>query len=133
MVVHLPVPFSLQQRNDYCLPPCTEMVLNYLGIARSQHDLARLLDVVADFGAPASNITRLTSRSLEATYFEECSLQKVKEWLALGTPVIAFVQTEQLVYWQGYPSQHAVVVVGADAKTLYTRSHAYSFTHFRSG
>lgn len=119
MAVHLPVPLSLQQRADYCLPACTEMVLNYLGIAHSQNDLARLLDVVADFGAPASNITRLTSRSLEATYFEECTLQEIKDRLTLGNPVIAFVQTEQLAYWRGYPSQHAVVVVGADIETLY--------------
>ena len=41
------LPHSNQEEDGYCLTACTQMVLAYLGISRSQHELARQLGVIS--------------------------------------------------------------------------------------
>ncbi len=68
MATSLPVPHRRQQSEAGCLPACVEMVLAYLGEARSQEVLFRQLGTNPDIGTPASRVLRLQSRSLTVSY-----------------------------------------------------------------
>jgi hypothetical protein len=85
----LNVPFNHQKAHGYCLPACAQMALAYLGIARSQEELARTLG------------------------------DDLRYWLEQKAPIIAFVHTGLLAYWQGQVAQHAVIIVGIDEQTVY--------------
>ena len=119
MVKNLSVPFSTLQKHGYCLLACAQMALAHLGISRSQAALAKTLGIFEDFGVPASNITRLKSSSIEVIYATEAVLSDVADWLDQKIPVIAFVQTAQLDYWQKHPAQHAVLIVAIDNDSVY--------------
>src|SRR5262245_37159762 len=119
MAEPLNVPFSPQEKHGYCLPACAQMVLTYLGISRSQKVLARELEVFEDFGVPASNITKLKIRSLKVSYAVEGAFADIEYWLNQSIPVIVFVQTAQLEYWQKMPAQHAVLIVGMDYSNIF--------------
>jgi hypothetical protein len=67
------------------------MALAYLGVSRSQEELARKLGLRPRLGVPASNITRLRSASLDILYTDGI-LEDVANWLTQGAPVFAFVQ-----------------------------------------
>ena len=95
------------------------MALAYLGVARSQQDLARRLGVIQDIGAPASQILRLRTPPIEVVFRTEAKLDDIRQWLQRRAPVIAFVQTSFLSYWNGQIAQHAVVVVGIDEQLVY--------------
>lgn len=68
---------------------------------------------------PSSNIRRLKSSSIEVIYATEAALFDVAQWLEQKVPVIAFVQTAQLDYWQKRPAQHAVLIVAIDSNSVY--------------
>ncbi len=63
----LSVPHFRQESDGYCLPACAQMVLSYLGVVRSQADLARQLGARPNIGTPHSHLTRLTSPELEGS------------------------------------------------------------------
>ncbi len=94
------------------------MALAYLGVSRSQAELARKLKVRPPLGAPTSNITRLRSASLDVVYADG-TLEDIAAWLAKGTPMIAFVQAGELPHWRGHIFQHAVIVAGLDEQLIY--------------
>lgn len=106
------LPYSYQAEEGYCLPACAQMALAYLGVPRSQHELARQLGVQRHVGAPASNLVRLRTAKIDVFFGAEADIDSIRQWLAHGLPVIALVQTNQLAYWGGETAQHAVVVVG---------------------
>jgi ABC-type bacteriocin/lantibiotic exporter with double-glycine peptidase domain len=113
MVQLLPVPFHKQKANGYCLPACVQMVLAYQNYTRSQDDLAQLLAIHPGLGAPTRSVLHLASDNLLVRY-DEGSLPQIEDWLKASLPVIVFVQSGELAYWQGEAFQHAVVVVGLD-------------------
>jgi predicted double-glycine peptidase len=94
------------------------MVLAYLGVHRSQDQLAHQLGMYTELGVPASHITRLQTTSLNIAYGEG-TLTDITGYLARDTPVIVFVQAGELNQWRGFRFQHAVVVVGLDEQTVY--------------
>jgi predicted double-glycine peptidase len=100
------------------------MVLAYLGIVRSQADLARVFQVRSGFGAPARNILNLRSRQIEVTYQTNGTWEDIRLWLQRQLPVIACVQAGELPHWQGIQAQHAVVVVGLDEDTVHLHDPA---------
>lgn len=57
-----------QATDGYCLPACAQMVLNYLGVVRSQAELALQLGTRANIGAPHSHLTRLKSLTIDVLY-----------------------------------------------------------------
>jgi hypothetical protein len=89
------------------------MVLAFHGLNQPQADLANALGIDPEFGAPASRLTRLASIRLEVIYANG-ELDVVSRWIDRGLPVILFVQTTELAYWQGWRAQHAVVVMAID-------------------
>ncbi|MBX3049893.1 MAG: C39 family peptidase [Caldilineaceae bacterium] len=114
----LRVPFYLQQGDGNCLPACAQMVLAYYGIGRSQRQLSTLLSVRPNLGTPASTIQRIQSRTISVEY-SSATLTKLTEATQNGLPVIAFIQAAELPCWRDQYFQHAVVIVGVEAGTVY--------------
>ncbi len=94
------------------------MVLAYLDSPLTQEELARRLGIRPHIGAPASRVLRLRSPALDVVYTEG-DLHTLTAWLEAETPVIVFVQVDQLPYWRGQHFQHALLVIGADSQHLY--------------
>ena len=112
----LDVPHRTQSKEAGCLPACAEMILASFGHSMDQKDLACLLGT-SRLGTPSSNIRRLASLGYVVTY-GEVSLAEVATCLRQETPVIAFVRTGDLPYWQT-DTAHAIVVVGIDEHQVY--------------
>lgn len=106
----LPVPHFQQSAEGYCLSACARMVLAYLGIERSEDDVNQELGA-QEFGTPGFAIQRLTGPGLQVVY-REWSVSELLSTLAAEQPVIVFVRTGFLDYWQA-DFAHAVVVIGA--------------------
>ena len=123
----LNVPYCPQADDGYCLAACVQMVLTYLGVSRTQDRLARELDVCPPLGAPASNVTRLRSNTLDVT-FTSGGLDDLQSHVARGNPPIVFVQAGEFPHWHGHVSQHAVVVVGIDEHTAHVLDPAAEAT-----
>jgi ABC-type bacteriocin/lantibiotic exporter with double-glycine peptidase domain len=102
------------------------MILNYLGLDRSQIELARLVGTHPQAGTPYSRITRLRSNKINVAYQKASGLEDLAKWLERQLPVIAFVQMRELPHWQGHWSQHAVVVVGLDQIAIHVLDPAAS-------
>lgn len=120
------LPYSHQTEEGYCLPACAQMTLAYLGVLRSQHELARRLGVQPYVGAPASNLRRLRSSKIDVFFGAEGTIDSIHQWLTRRLPVIALVQTNQLAYWGGETAQHAVVIVGITDHQVYLLDPAQS-------
>lgn len=87
------------------------MALQHLGINSDYPDLLELLRI-RSFGAPAGNIRLLERLGLKVSY-SVSDMKGLEHLLREGTPVIVFLRTGDLPYWE-YSTDHAVVVVGYD-------------------
>lgn len=112
----LPVPHFKQTRNNTCVPASVRMILTHLGYSTDESTLARLLDS-KPFGTTARNVQRVSSLGFSVS-FGSSSLANIRAALENGTPVIAFVMTGHLKYWN-LDAAHALVVVGIDAEKVY--------------
>jgi ABC-type bacteriocin/lantibiotic exporter with double-glycine peptidase domain len=112
----LAVPQQKQQSDGDCLAACAAMVLNYLDRSVAYTRLLKLLKIKS-FGAPASNIRLLEQMKLTVTY-RVTDMTGLESMLDKGQPVIVFVRTSELPYWD-YGADHALVVVGYDDDTIY--------------
>ncbi len=108
----LDVPLHRMQQGADCLAACAAMVLDYIGHPMAYPELLHLLDV-GEYGAPASRITRLASRSTEVEYGEG-TLERLEAYINDDRPVIVLVRTGELTYWHDVDTFHSVVVVGYD-------------------
>lgn len=108
----LPVSHLKQRSEGDCLAACAPLVLDHLGLTLSYPDLLELLKI-RSYGAPASNIRLVAQLSLSVTY-SVTDLAGLIQLLEQGLPVIAFLRTGDLPYWQ-YSTDHAVVVTGYDS------------------
>lgn len=106
----LALPHIQQSAEGYCLLACVRMVLAHLGLKHSEVKVIRTLNV-QEFGTPSFAIRRLTALGLQVTY-REWSMSQLLDALEAGQPVILFVRTGFLDYWQEDVA-HAVVAVGA--------------------
>jgi len=88
------------------------MVLAYLGEEHSQAELVRKLGTRSHIGTPHRNINRLRSATIDVRYAAEGTVETLHAYLAQRLPVIVFVQTAELPYWNGRTSRHALVIVG---------------------
>ena len=114
----LNVTHSRQETETGCLAACAQMVLGYLGIRRSQDDLARQMCSIPHVGTVGRNILDLQSPEVHVAYAQG-TLELLRAWLAQDVPVIALVQTAELPYWGGVEARHAIVVVGLDSENVY--------------
>lgn len=99
-----------QSTDGYCLPACARMVLAYLGMEYAEDEISRILGT-KEFGTPSFAIQKLTRLQLQVVY-REWSVAELLSTLDAGQPIIVFVRTGFLDYWQE-DFAHAVVVVGA--------------------
>lgn len=107
-----------QITDGYCLAACAQMALDYLGLPVAQEELARRMGVRPHIGAPSSRLLHLRSAILDVVYADG-DLYDLLTWLEAGIPVIVFVQVDQLPYWRGQHFQHALMLIGSDAESLY--------------
>lgn len=107
----LPLLHYQQSQSGRCLPACARMVLAYIGLQFSEDELSRVLGTT-DFGTPAFAITQLAKLKVRVDY-RVWSVAQLSLTLENDRPVIAFVQTQFLDYWQS-DAQHAVVLVGVE-------------------
>ena len=106
----LPVLHFQQSDEGYCLPACARMVLNYLGLEWKEASISQILGTKR-YGTPSFAIERLSDPALQVIY-QEWSVAELLSMLAAGRPVIVFVQTIFLDYYQE-DFAHALVIVGA--------------------
>lgn len=111
----LGVPHQLQFKSSWCLPACVSMVSAYLVIPVTQTDVARWLGT-SDIGTPSSRIQWLTNQRYSVVYGEG-SLSILSEWIIQSVPLIIFVRTGDLPYWES-DTAHAVVVVGVEREQI---------------
>ena len=114
--VLLSVPHLLQQSDGDCLAACATMVLTHLDRAMDYAGLLSLLRI-RPYGAPAGNIRLLASLNLNVVY-SKTDMAGLEAMLQQGHPVIVFVRTGELPYWE-YSTDHALLVVGYDESQLY--------------
>lgn len=114
--VLLLVPHIRQRGDGDCLAACAGMVLAYLDHPATYGELLRELKVKS-YGAPASNIKLLARWNLTIAY-SIADLTGLETLLQNGHPVIVFVRTGELPYWQ-IKTDHAIVVVGYDSANIY--------------
>ena len=98
------------------------MVLEFLGQAVSEADLAHLLGTQA-FGTPASNLRRLDQMGLSVIY-ESATLATLRSYVQSGIPCLVFVRTGDLPYWEE-DTAHVLVAVGVDDEFTYVNDPAF--------
>lgn len=119
----LAVPHWQQSSEGRCLESCVCMVLSYLGHSVTEDSVAQLFDSTP-FGTPSSRVKRLKHWGYQVNY-RSATVADLADWLAAGLPVIAFVHTTFLDYWQ-VQTPHAVVVVGLDEDHVYIHDPAFA-------
>jgi ABC-type bacteriocin/lantibiotic exporter with double-glycine peptidase domain len=98
------------------------MALAHLKITIGYDHLLKLLKVQS-YGTAGQNLKYLQSLGVQVIY-REGSLAELKAHLKMGTPCIVLVRTEDLSYWS-YNTDHALVVIGFDARTIYVNDPAF--------
>ena len=98
------------------------MVLDYLDV---QIVYERLLEIlkVDYFGASAYNLNYLASLGLAVTV-DIHNMTVLREVLASGSPIIAFINTGELSYWPQI-TDHAVVVIRFDEDQILINDPAF--------
>ena len=91
----LNVTHSRQETETGCLAACAQMVLDYLGILRSQDELARRMRSIPHVGTVWRNLLDLQSPDLHIIYTQG-TLEHLCSWLAQEIPIIALVQTAEI-------------------------------------
>ena len=123
--MQLDVPHWQQRQQGDCLVACVGMVLAYTGQRVSYERLRQKLGT-STTGTAFSNLDRLRSFRFTVQR-EQGNLATLRKYLEAGHPIIVPVDTELLPYWlvrsdipdQERLTQHAVVVMGIDAQSIY--------------
>lgn len=116
MTAPLDVPHFQQSADGYCLPACVRMVLAFWHLTKTEKEIRRVLGTRV-FGTPSFAVKRLSQWDVHVQY-REWSIAQLLEALKTGHPVIAFVRTAYLDYWQ-QDVAHAVVLVGYEENQRY--------------
>ncbi len=109
---------SRQETETGCLAACVQMVLNYLGFRRSQVELGQQMHALPNVGIIGRKVLALQSATLKVIYTQS-TLAALQSWLAQDMPVIVFIQTAELPYWNGLEARHAIVLVGMAADQVF--------------
>ena len=115
-----------RQRSD-CLAACAAMVLDYHGVKVNYSRLLRVLRM-RDIGTSFYNLRALETLGV-TVLVEDGSMDQLEVCLTSGQPLIASVDTQDLLYWNGQAVLHAVVVVGSDADTISINDPAFGVAH----
>ena len=120
----LKVPHHKQQKESDCLAACAAMLLTAQNIHLPYSQLLAVLDV-APWGTPHRNFRLLAEHMphIQVTY-RQGSLADLFQAIDQGHPVVVFVWTGELSYWQ-IETGHAVVIVGYDQHYFYLNDPAF--------
>jgi ABC-type bacteriocin/lantibiotic exporter with double-glycine peptidase domain len=113
----LTVPHLHQLSDGDCLAACAAMVLAYYEVSIDYPDLLQILKIKS-FGAPARNIKHLESLGGLKVSYRSTDMTGLKEMLLDGKPVIVFIRTSELPYWN-YETDHAIVIVGFNEDNIF--------------
>src|SRR5712692_7861026 len=115
-MIWLAVSHRQQHTEADCLPACAEIVLDYL---RRHEPYERLVEVLSTtaYGTPAENMLRLDQLGVTVS-LRSRSIDEIRVHLQNNLPIIAFVNTADLPYWD-VAVDHAVVVVGMDDDSVH--------------
>lgn len=100
------------------------MVLDYLQVPVSYERLVKLLQI-GPGGAPFRNLCYLESSLGLSVLIEQGVIATLRLYLNRGLPLLTFVDTGQLPYWDE-ATGHAVVVVGIEADLIYLNDPAFA-------
>ena len=101
------------------------MVLTYLGRPLPYNRLLKTLGVQPGVGTPFSNLKNLARLKITVIY-EQGTLLDLHRFLANGWPCIVPVKSGELPYWENIDTDHAVVVVGMVATSIYLNDPAFA-------
>jgi ABC-type bacteriocin/lantibiotic exporter with double-glycine peptidase domain len=121
----LPVAHVPQRHHGDCLVACAAMVLTYLGRPVAYNRLLKTLGVEPDVGAPFSNLHNLARLNITVIY-EQGTFAQLYRFLSSGWPCIVPVRSGELPYWMNINTDHAVVVVGMEAASVYLNDPAFT-------
>lgn len=113
------VPHFRQEKAKTCVPASVRMVLDYLGIKRTEDEVAKALGTTP-LGTNVMNIELLPKELGLEVWTGDMSLGGLKDFIDKGIPVIVVVETPSLPYCD--PNQrrrHTLVVVGYDDESVY--------------
>ena len=119
----LSVEHTVQEVGTGCLAACAKMVLQYIGIEQSQRSLNQLLGL-SSLGVPYTYLTRLTRLGIHVA-IQVGNETHIEQALNHNLPVISFLLTGDLHYWQDNTS-HAVVIVGYDDTDFYLNDPSFA-------
>lgn len=111
----LSVPHYQQELEHSCLAACVRMVLAHFGDVRPEAELRSLLGTTPA-GTRAGNVMRVSSPAFEV-YIRPSNVTELQQALADQHPVIVYLQTGVLKYWNA-DAAHTAVVIGIDADSV---------------
>lgn len=121
----LSVSHRQQQQPSDCLAACAAMVLDYLHIPVEYTRLVRLLRITA-IGTSFSNLAALTALGVSVVIDEGKAIDDILRYLQVGLPVIAFLDTAELAYWEYEHTDHAVLVIGVENEQILLNDPEFS-------
>lgn len=114
----LNVPLIQQVKYYYCGPASMQMVLKFLGINKTQQELAQASGTNSDDGTIVYRITNCLNANLGKEAYKHVKTSDIKFGAGLqhsidaGYPVICHVMTAALPHYDGYDTGHYVVATG---------------------
>jgi len=118
----LAIPHFQQSADGRCLEACVCMILAYWQNPILESQISELFSST-EIGTPSSRVLRLSQWGYEVIY-RSSTIEELQAWLLQDIPVIAFVHTQFLDYWQK-DSPHAVVIAGIDDNQIYLHDPAF--------
>lgn len=100
-------PYFAQETDYSCVPACLRMVLESLGISKSEEELRSLCDCTALATRAGDAVNAMRKLGFTKTRKYNLDVDSLKEQLGLGLYPIAFIGVSSF----GPKTQHAVVVV----------------------
>ncbi|MBI4670212.1 MAG: hypothetical protein HY741_00910 [Chloroflexi bacterium] len=119
----LPVSHHEQLQQSDCLAACAAMVLDYLGFPAEYDTLLSRLQV-GEYGALIGNLRFLEKFGVKVL-IARGEIETLRSCLARALPPIAFVDTNELSYWNA-ASYHAVVVIGIEGNRIFINDPAFA-------
>jgi ABC-type bacteriocin/lantibiotic exporter with double-glycine peptidase domain len=112
----LSVSHQQQKQQSDCLAACASMVLEYLHIHVGYARLLRLLRV-GPIGTAFGNLAGLTTLGV-SVLVDNGTITDIRRFLESGLPVIVFLDTGELAYWNYEHTDHAAVVISMDEENI---------------
>lgn len=109
----LPVPHYQQAYNYTCVPACARMILAYFGHEHDEAELALTFKTIPFLGTqPDQVVSGLETLGYHALWFENATIERMKDILAVEWPLIVFLRAQDLPH--GRTRLHALVIIGIE-------------------